>query len=828
MKKSILLFFIFCLPMLATAQFWEHHWTDQNYIFTGSGGDVLSVTPTACEEGLVQVTDPLNVPLAAYSPIIVNPKNSGGEEITDISAFPLSFSMRARSAEQIIVGVLFRSDDGSAGFRTSILYDTIPAGLEAWTEISITFSGEDISGFNAGNLRDCWFFLDRGSDNFAGNELYIDYITLGGGPSPGMESPCEAGIEPDGVIFAEYFSGQEVRNINTGSSAGQVTTFTLDTICETLQLRITDPENAPLTAYNAYQVNPFSENGEEITDISDKVQFTMRVRSAEALDVDVLFRSGEGTNDERSDRKTVSIPGGLENWTSFTIALDSSDYAGFDPSDLRDIWFYLDRGSDNFAGNEFYIDHIVIGGQADTTRNSPCDQPAESGEVVFADYFQADSLRSINTGSTAGVVTTFTLDMECETLQLSIPDPNNNPLPPYNAYLVNPIDENGEDITDLSGRVNVSMRVRSAGTINMDILFRSGEGTQEERSARKAVTILGGLENWTSFTLEFSESELEGFKPDDLRDMWFYLDRGTPNFAGNELYIDHIIIGGQADSSRYSPCTTEVLAQSWLENWDTDTPSLLGGSETSKLTLTQTACEEIKIEVTDSLNEPYLAFRPIVINPVNERGSAITNISEQVQVVIRARSAAEVPIGVLFRSGDGSADFRTATLTQKVSGTLDAWTTLTYTFTEEGLGGFDPENLRDLWIFLDRENNNFPGNELYLDYIAIGAPADSTVHSPCGLPDVIVSTDEVIQTSFFDVYPNPVKDQLQIEFQDGFYLENDHKLLLFDASGRLVRTQSIPEAQKQFSLDVSNLPKGLWYLQIRNRQYYFTKQILKH
>jgi hypothetical protein len=223
MKKIILLFFaIAYFPTLSPAQFWEHHWQDQNYIFTGSGGDALTVTQTACAEGLVMVTDTTNVPLPSTSPIIINPQDAQGDDITDISAFPLQFTIRARSAEQVEISMLFRSDDGTSDFRTDRVSAIIPAGLDAWTEITLEITTDKIGGFNADNLRDFWFYLDRGSDNFAGNELYIDYITLGGVPTPGLESPCELGegnTEIDSLLFAEYFNGDALNSINTNSTA---------------------------------------------------------------------------------------------------------------------------------------------------------------------------------------------------------------------------------------------------------------------------------------------------------------------------------------------------------------------------------------------------------------------------------------------------------------------------------------------------------------------------------------------------------------------------------------------------------------------------------
>lgn len=643
---SFVIIVIISIPLVAQAQFWEQHWIEGNYQFSGSGGDALTVSQTGCEEAFVQVTDPTGSPLPAFSPLIINPLDASGDDIMDISTSPVSLIMRARSSARLVIGSLLRSGDGTADFRTSILYDTIPAGLDAWTEITIEFTGEDLSGFDAANLRDVWIFLDRGSENFAGNELYIDYISLGGAPTPKLESPCD---------------------LNGGG------------------------EEAPL----------------------------------------------------------------------------------------------------------------------------------------FAEYFNGDSLTSINTNSAIGVLSTFSLDTLCQTLRISITDEVNNPGPPFNAYLVNPVDVAGNDIVDLTDKVNVTMRVRSAEAVHVDVLFRSGGGTSTERTQRKTVAVPGGLGEWTNFTIAFAGSELDGFNPADLRDMWFYLDRGEENFAGNAFFIDHIIIGGTADESQNSPCATEIGAQSWLENWNTEASTVVGGAESAKLTLTTTECEELKITVVDPQGNPHQAFRPLVLNPLDDKGGEITNIDGNVQIIIRARSAGKVPIGVLFRSGDGSAEFRTATLTQSITANLDAWSTLMYTFSPEDLGSFNPEDLVDLWVYLDRENNNFDGNEIYFDYIAIGEQPDTSLYSPCGLPELTVSADEPKFVSFFEVYPNPVKDQLQLKIDPDFSVEGEQQLRLYDLMGRVLLQRFIPRLQSQLELDLSDLSTGVFYLQIINRQYQFVQKIVK-
>ena len=59
--------------------------------------------------------------------------------------------------------------------------------------------------------------------------------------------------------------------------------------------------------------------------------------------------------------------------------VNASNLGGFDSTDLRDVWIYLDRGTNNFAGNEVYFDYLSIGGIPDSALNSPCFTDTTSG-----------------------------------------------------------------------------------------------------------------------------------------------------------------------------------------------------------------------------------------------------------------------------------------------------------------------------------------------------------------------------------------------------------------------------------------------------------------
>lgn len=442
---------------------------------------------------------------------------------------------------------------------------------------------------------------------------------------------------------------------------------------------------------------------------------------------------------------------------------------------------------------------------------------AQSGSAnTYVEYFQQDTLPGeVARTNTAGTVSDFAYDNECETLTLSVIDPVNNPLPSFNAYQINPTDENGNNITDITGNVNITMRVRSLGAVNVSLLFRSGGGTMAERTDRMAVSIPAGLDEWTQFTVEFSEADLAGFNPADLRDFWFYLDRGEPNFPGNLFAIDHVAVGTQPDASQNSPCSlvsspTEFVAQFT----DSTSVSLLRSAEIDRLELSTNECEEVSVRVTDPTGAPFGAFRPLIIDPADAAGTSITNVEGQTDVFIRARSAEAFPISVLFRSGDGSADFRTAAISQTVEGDLTGWSNLVFSFSEEDLSGFDPTDLIDMWVYLDRENDNFPGNELYIDYIAIGGKPNSTGDSPCGLPDLLTSTSEAPWAGGLTLYPNPTKGRLMVQVPDLAGSAGRVDVRLLDLTGRNLLGVHNLAASGRVELDLESLPAGIYFLQL--------------
>ena len=184
-------------------------------------------------------------------------------------------------------------------------------------------------------------------------------------------------------LAASYFDTGEIPELDTTGTAASLTTFIVNLNCQTLQLQVTDPEDNPLPASTPYTIRVLDEAGDSITDVTGNVSVTMRVYTAEAVTFGALFRSGEGASDSRTALLTYEVPGSTTEWTEFTLTFEGDDLGGFDATDLRDFWFYLDPDEENFAGNQFVIDHIVFGGAPDTERYSPCDLISSTQEPAW-------------------------------------------------------------------------------------------------------------------------------------------------------------------------------------------------------------------------------------------------------------------------------------------------------------------------------------------------------------------------------------------------------------------------------------------------------------
>jgi hypothetical protein len=537
------------------------HWARSSDpdLTAGSAGAASTATlDTLCSQVKIEVTDTANAPLPAFSAYIINPQDSSGAEITDLSG-NLRIYVRAKSREPVRLAVLLRSGGGTSSERTNFVEFTVPGDTATWSSFVYEFDATNLGGFDSLDLRDVWVYLDRGDANFAGNECYLDYVAIGAAPDSATLSTCgttQPPAEIEGPLYTLHWEGQD--SVFTGSSAAALTQ-TIDSACSQLKVAVTDPGTNPLASFSPLILFPRDSNGNNLVDLSGNLSIHLRVRSKEAVSLGLLLRSGDGSAAFRTTLQEQSIPGDTLNWTEVTFLVDTSNLGGFDSTDLRDIWLFLDRGTDNFAGNAFYLDYLSLGEAPDSLDNSSCSflPPVAFPYVVH----WADTSDRVFSGSGAEQLTQV-IDPDCSELAVSVADPVGDPLAAFRPLIVNPADPFGNEITDLSGQMRCYIRLRSAEELLVGMTLRAGDGTMPFRTEVVEKVVPADLTQWTELEFTFTGADYGGFDSTDLRDIWFYFDREVANFNGNELYVDYVSIGSKPDPALNSGCVQSVsLAQ---------------------------------------------------------------------------------------------------------------------------------------------------------------------------------------------------------------------------------------------------------------------------
>jgi hypothetical protein len=106
----------------------------------------------------------------------------------------------------------------------------------------------------------------------------------------------------------------------------------------------------------------------------------------------------------------------------------------------------------------------------------------------------------------------------------------------------------------------------------------------------------------------------------------------------------------------------------------------------------------------------------------------------------------------------------------------------------------------DVAIYCDQFKSTFQGRRIV--YLR-GAP-DHHFNQP---EDLAVAN---LQELDYVLYPNPASDILQITFQE----EINGEIFIYDATGKLNFNEKI-SGEKFFNCDVSNLSKGIYFLQVQ-------------
>lgn len=296
-----------------------------------------------------------------------------------------------------------------------------------------------------------------------------------------------------------------------------------------------------------------------------------------------------------------------------------------------------------------------------------------------------------------------------------------------------------------------------------------------------------------------------------IRDSVMYiLDLGNNNGSGRYIYEVNFV-------------ETPEFIFPYTLHWADTTEEIFSGSITEQITQTlDSGCSQLKIEVTDPLGDPVSNGKPLIVNPYDKNGTELTDASGQMSFYVRVRSKETVQLGMLLRSGDGTQPFRTETVEQEVPGDLMNWTELVFTFDSAAMGGFDSTDLRDFWFYLERSEPNFPGNEFYFDYVAVGSPPDASLNSTCVQS---VGLDDDLLAGQLEIFPNPVHETLTIKRKTGFTSRPPLKVQLMDIHGNLILEG---EVKHRLSWDMSGLAAGIYILNGWNDEgEKFTKRVVR-
>ncbi|MEM1325432.1 MAG: T9SS type A sorting domain-containing protein [Bacteroidota bacterium] len=104
-----------------------------------------------------------------------------------------------------------------------------------------------------------------------------------------------------------------------------------------------------------------------------------------------------------------------------------------------------------------------------------------------------------------------------------------------------------------------------------------------------------------------------------------------------------------------------------------------------------------------------------------------------------------------------------------------------------------------------------PRSDIAIDDLYIGAASGALNNE---IPMIAGRSEQSVELeNTFELFPNPAQDQVQLRMSSGNY-----ELLLINSIGQVIQQQIIMPEQTQLQLDVSRLPKGLYYVFLKNME----------
>jgi Secretion system C-terminal sorting domain len=108
-------------------------------------------------------------------------------------------------------------------------------------------------------------------------------------------------------------------------------------------------------------------------------------------------------------------------------------------------------------------------------------------------------------------------------------------------------------------------------------------------------------------------------------------------------------------------------------------------------------------------------------------------------------------------------------------------------------------NGQNIYVAFVYTGNQFDGNGIYVDDVR-------------DIPTSVLSTSDFQKTSFFKVYPNPTKTNLNVSFNSE--TSNDVIAQLYDIAGKSVYKNKIQANSLQANLELPNLESGVYFLNV--------------
>jgi plastocyanin len=113
-----------------------------------------------------------------------------------------------------------------------------------------------------------------------------------------------------------------------------------------------------------------------------------------------------------------------------------------------------------------------------------------------------------------------------------------------------------------------------------------------------------------------------------------------------------------------------------------------------------------------------------------------------------------------------------------------------------------------------------PGTHYYVcvPHAEFGMKGTIIVQSTTGVNDISSKTD-------VSIFPNPSNGVFQLEINSSQSSQN-YELSVYDISGATVLTTLLSNDKNKHSIDLSEFPKGIYFIRVYNEAEFFTKRIV--